>query len=1027
MKKIFTLCTALLMTASVLFAQTGKHPICEKQLPAKPARGINVIAKQANNGAKVGGNPTWGDTMSYCQNATFASAVGVGSAGTDVYWAIKIESAALANRTYITDVEFFVYRAGSYTMSIAYGSTSPGTAVLTQTITATSSDIQTWKNIHLNPALSITANQDMWIIFMNNDADYPASAVTGNTYDNGKYISLGGTSWDLVTTYGLDYTWMIRAISSNTYTPEVPLVNISGPTTVIAGDTVTYTATSGADSYVWTIAGADYQSTNSNTASVMWSTAGTKQLIVAATNTVGTGYDTLDVNVISCDPITTLPWTEDFENASPCWQIADVDASGVTWGIGNVNTYAYSGTNALYCQYSSTQADDWAISPAVTIPANATDISLTWWSGIRSSMYPETYEVLVSTNGTALNNFTMVFSTTDSVETYKKESVSLAAYAGQTINVAFRYRSTDMYVLFIDDVRIGGPELPEGVAISGPTEIMSGATATFNATSISEGVTFAWTAENGTPATGTGDTYNVSWTTPGTYNVILAATNTVGTVYDTVSIDVFSCEGANTVPFATHFDSVSSLRCWTSIDANNDGFTWSILEGYGAVNFSYDNSTYSPITPDDYLVSPAITLPASGNFELFFRVYGLDATYPEENYSVYVSTENHSAADFVNQVFTETLADGYPAEHTVSLGNYAGQTIYIAFRHHNCSDMYALTVEAVEIRGMMPPTVSISAPNGAIAGNTVTLTAVGDNIDSYSWTINGATPSTATTQSVDVVWANAGTYNISVTATNAGGNSTANATITIVSCDPINTFPYTIDFEDGIYDCFTNIDADGDGFSWYTDNTFDEPEGHNNSYGFMYSESYNNYYGALEPDNWFFLPAIEVPADGRLSVSWWDKGLDEDYAEEHYAVYVANQPTTTAATTPVYEGDATDSWVKRNINLSNYAGQTVYIGFRHYNITDMFVLQIDDIVISAEGVGINEANATAVNVYPNPTTGILYVEGEGILNVEVLDLNGRTMMNAQGGAIDISSLDNGVYMIRTTTESGVTMKKIVKK
>ena len=1016
------------MTASVLFAQSSKPLIHEKQLPAKPARGINVIAKQAQSNPKVTGNPTWGDTMSYCQDAAFASAVGVGSAGTNVYWAIKIESAALANRTYITDVEFYVYRAGSYTMSIAYGSTSPGTAVLTQTVTATSSDVQSWKNIHLNPALTITPNQDMWVIFMNNDADYPASAVTGNTYDNGKYISLGGTSWDLVTTYNLDYTWMIRAISSNTYTPEVPSVSISGPTTVLVGDTVSYIATAGADSYVWTINGADYQSTDSNTASVMWSTAGTKQIVVAATNTVGTGYDTLDVNVYSCDPITTLPWFEDFENPSPCWQIADVDASGVTWAIDNVSTYAYSGTNALYCQYSSTQADDWAISPAISIPANATDINLSWWSRILSASYPEDYEVLISTNGTATSNFTMVFSTTDSTETYKKEIVSLAAYAGQTINVAFRYRSTDMYVLFIDDVRIGGLELPEGVAISGPTEVISGNTATYTATSISPDVTFAWTAENGTPATGTGDTYSVSWTTAGYHNVILAATNSVGTVYDTITVEVFNCETVTTLPWATHFDSVNSLRCWTSIDANNDGFTWSILRGYGAVNYSYDNNTETAITPDDYLVSPAITLPAGSNYELYFSVYAIDQNYSEENYSVYVSTENHSAADFVNQVFTETLADGNLAEHTVSLSNYAGQTIYIAFRHHNCSDMFALTIETVEIRGMMPPSVRISAPASAIAGNTVTLTAVGDNIDSYSWTINGATPSTATTQSVDVVWDNAGTYNISVTATNAGGSSTADATINVVSCNPITSFPYTLDFEDGAaYDCFTNIDADGDGFVWNTENVYSEPQGHNNSQGVLFSESYNNYYGALNPDNWFFLPAVTVPANGTLSVSWWDKGLDESYAEEHYAVYVASQPNTTAATTPAFEGYSSDSWVNHSISLSNYAGQTVYIGFRHYDITDMFVLLIDDIVISAEGVGINEADANAVNVYPNPTTGMLYVEGDGIQNVEVLDLNGRTLMSAQGGAIDISSLDGGVYMIRTTTESGVTMKKIVKK
>ena len=1026
MKKIFTICTVMLMSLTVLFAQGSRQNLAEKQVQKIPLRTVNNSVMKAKSGAKITGNPTWNDTMSYCGNDAFASAVGVGSTGTNVYWAIKIEAAALAGRNTITDVEFFVYAAGTYNLSIAYGSTSPGTAVLTQSATATTADSGSWKNVHLTTPLSITSNQDMWIIFMNNDVAYPAAGVTGNSYDNGKYISLDGSSWALVSTYGLDYTWMIRAIS-DTYTLQPPSVNINGPQVVLAGDTVTYTANGTADSYVWTLTGADYQSTNANTANVMWATAGTKQVVVAATNTAGTGYDTLDVNVIACTPITTLPWVEDFENASPCWQLIDNNNNDNNWTISATSGYAHSGTYTLNNRYSSTQEDNWAISPAITIPANATDISLSWYVAARSTNYPETYNVLISSNGTALTSFDSVFGETYGQATYTKRTVSLADYAGMTINIAFQYLSEDMFYLYIDDIRVGGPELPEGVAISGPTEIIAGNTATYIASTISENVTFAWTAENGTPATATGDTLNVSWAAAGNYNVILAATNTVGTVYDTLNVQVIECNTVTTLPYVFNFDSVQTLQCWTTIDANNDGLTWSILPGYGAANYSYDNANYEAIEPDDYLVSPAITLPANGNYELFFQVYGLDENYVEENYTVYVATENHSAADFVNAVYTETISEGGVLEHSVNLNNYAGQTIYIAFRHHDCEDMFALIVKSVEIRGMQAPSVTISAPSAAIAGNTVTLTAVGDNIDSYSWTIEGATPATATTQSVDVVWNNAGTYNISVTVTNAAGSNTATATVNVISCDPITNFPYTVDFENGVYSCFTFIDADGDGQGWETDFNFGENAGHDGSTGLITSASYINNYGPLTPDNWFYLPAITVPAEGGLNISWWEKGQDADYAEEHYAVYVNNQPTT-EATTIVYEGDATGDWVKRTANLGSYAGQTIYINFRHYNVTDMYMLDIDDIVVNTGNVNINEANSTKVSIYPNPTNGMLFVEGEGINSIEVMDINGRTVKSsAKAGAIDLSDLENGVYMVRTATENGVSVKKIVKK
>lgn len=1028
MKKILTICTVMLMSLTVLFAQESRQSLAEKQVQKIPLRTVNNSVMKAKSGAKVSGNPTWNDTMSYCGNEAFASSVGVGSTGTNVYWAIKIEAAALAGRNSITDVEFYVYAAGTYNLSIAYGSTSPGTAVLTQSVTATSTDVNTWKNIHLTTPLSITPNQDMWIIFMNNDVDYPAAGVTGNSYDNGKYISLGGSSWDLVTTYSLDYTWMIRAIS-DTYTLQPPSVNITGPQTVMAGDTVTYTANGAADSYAWTLTGADYQSTNANTANVMWATAGTKQVVVAATNTAGTGYDTLDVNVISCDPVTTLPWVEDFENASPCWQLVDNNNNNNNWTIGATSSYAHSGTNTLYNNYSSVQEDNWAISPAITIPANASDINLTWWVNIRSASYPETYEVLISTNGTSISSFDSIYSETDTVASYQKRTLSLSAYAGQTINVAFRYRSEDMFYLYIDDIRIGGPELPEEVAINGPTEVMAGTTTTYTATTISEGVTFYWAAPGAIPATGTGETFSTSWATAGNYEIILTAVNSVGQVRDTLNVEVIECNTVTTLPYVFNFDSVQTLQCWTTIDANNDGFTWGIFPGYGAANYSYDNDNYEAIEPDDYLVSPAITLPSNGNFELFFQVYGLDESYVEENYTVYVATENHSAADFVNAVYTETISESGVLEHSVNLNNYAGQTIYIAFRHHNCEDMFALVVKSVEIRGMQAPTVSISAPATAIAGNTVTLTAVGDNIDNYSWTIEGATPATATTQSVDVVWNATGTYNISVTATNAAGSGSATTTVNVISCDPITNFPYTIDFEEGsVYDCFTFIDGDGDGYNWTTENQFTEPQGHNGSMGLMTSASYINNLGPLTPDNWVFLPAITVPADGQLNISWWEKGQDADYAAEHYAVYVATQPTVAAATNAMYEGNATGNWMQRAFSLSNYAGQTVYIGFRHYNITDMFMLDIDDILISSAPVGINEANSIKVNIYPNPTSGMLYVDGEGIVSIEVMDINGRTVKSStKAGAIDLSSLENGVYMVRTATENGVSVKKIVKK
>ncbi|MBO4306965.1 MAG: choice-of-anchor J domain-containing protein [Bacteroidales bacterium] len=804
-------------------------------------------------------------------------------------------------------------------------------------------------------------------------------------------------------------------------------VTLNGPTNVMSNTSQTYTATCDDPNATihWILDGVllgNQGTTYTNT----WSTAGTHVLQAYATNNLGSDTASLNITVFDCGVITTLPWEEGFEAGdNTCWTFIDNDQNGNNWTISSNHTY--NGNYCLYVSYNSTQDDDWAISQPITIPANMTSAQLSWYVAA-SSYFEETYEVRVSTTGNTVSDFT------DSIfgETYGgshvKRIVSLSNYAGQTIRIAFRHLSTDMFYLAIDDVRIGGLEAPENVTISGPVEVQVGETATYIASAIGEEITYNWHFYNGTPSFATGDTVTVSWATPGQYSVELHAQNNVGVSHDTLTVNVYDCNDITTFPYAINFQEHQSLMCWTPIDANNDGSTWYLYDGVGAVNFSYDMENDDAITPNDYLVSPAIVIPATGNYEFYFRTGAGSSQAFAEHYSVYVSTGN-TASDFTTPLFSETFANGYAQEHTLSLADYAGQTIYIAFRHHDCSDQLAIVLANVEVRAMTAPTVTINAPSIAQKNQTVTLTAVAENTDSYSWTIEGATPSTANTETVDVTWANAGTYNISVTATNAAGSNTATATITIISCDPISTFPYSMGFESNEdISCWTLIDADGDSFNWTKLNDEQGFTGHNGSTGLMISESYSYMYSVpLTPDNWMFTPAIEVPANTDLKFSWWAKAQDSDYPDENYAVYVTTSVSTTGLPAPVYEGLPNGDWEQHSFDLSAYSGQTIYVAFRHYNVTDMFLLDIDDILISSN-VGIETAEDANINLYPNPTTGKITVEGEGIITVEILDINGRTVMShTNGGVIDMSNLANGIYMVRTVTNNGVSVKKIVKK
>lgn len=72
----------------------------------------------------------------------------------------------------------------------------------------------------------------------------------------------------------------------------------------------------------------------------------------------------------------------------------------------------------------------------------------------------------------------------------------------------------------------------------------------------------------------------------------------------------------------------------------------------------------------------------------------------------------------------------------------------------------------------------------------------------------------------------------------------------------------------------------------------------------------------------------------------------------------------------------------------------------------------------------------APSVYPNPTTGLLTLETDGalLLSAEVLDLAGRIHLQtaARQHQVDLSALPAGTYLVRLTTEFGVTTHRVVK-
>lgn len=166
------------------------------------------------------------------------------------------------------------------------------------------------------------------------------------------------------------------------------------------------------------------------------------------------------------------------------------------------------------------------------------------------------------------------------------------------------------------------------------------------------------------------------------------------------------------VVWSTSFEDANPFYCgWTAIDADGDGFTfeWTrdfecFLYGHsvsadGRANMasaSYDDAYGDPLSPDNYLVSPAITVSTDNTCAaLRFRARSQDDEAYLEHFQVLASTD---PADFSNaDVLFETNTVHDWTTYTCDLAEYIGSTIYIAFRHFDTVDMYYLNIDALEL------------------------------------------------------------------------------------------------------------------------------------------------------------------------------------------------------------------------------------------------------------------------------------------------------------------------------------------
>jgi len=220
----------------------------------------------------------------------------------------------------------------------------------------------------------------------------------------------------------------------------------------------------------------------------------------------------------------------------------------------------------------------------------------------------------------------------------------------------------------------------------------------------------------------------------------------------------------------------------------------------------------------------------------------------------------------------------------------------------------------------------------------VTFTGTPTGLTDYTWDFgDGTIISSGTSNTQTHTYATAGTYYVSLTVAEEA------PTPSVIFFEEY--------FEAGIPGTWANIDGDGDPDNYGLGNWLDVDINTSGD-----AEVISTSWVTAAPftaDDWLITPAIgPLPANQKL---YWNAFATDASYPDGYEVRISTAsqlPATTGnfGTTLFSIGAENPAETARNVDLSAYAGQTVYIAFRN-NSVNQNLLAIDDIIVGTAGAG----------------------------------------------------------------------------
>ncbi len=558
----------------------------------------------------------------------------------------------------------------------------------------------------------------------------------------------------------------------------------------------------------WTFPGGTPSSSTQQNPTVTYNTPGNYDVTLTVTNNAGSGSITQPLYITAYEgPVTSFD-TDIFENTV---NFINTTVNGISWlwefGDGDTST-AYSPTHT-YLEDGTYTVILWATNDCGTTSYTQVITILTlpvadFTSDVQDGCVP------------LVVNFIDQSSSNSDFWVWTMPGASPDASTEQNPTVVYNQAGT--YDVTLEVINAAGSNsitytdfitiYPEALAVFVYT--IDGLTVNF--TNNSENAdSYLWDFGDGNSSTEEDPSH--TYDDGGTYTVVLTATSDL--CGDATFTQTFTLDAAPVAAFTSDIQegcAPLTVQFTDASSSNPDTWVWT-FEGGNPGTSTAQNPTVTYNTPGTYDVTLTVSN-AAGQNSITEVGYIVITTVPDASFT---SSINGVQVDFTN---TTINGDTYSWD----FGDGDSSTEENPSHTYNTDGDYVVELTATNECGSVTSTQTITIVTAPTAGFTADVTngcapltvqftdQSSSNSTSWAWTFEGGNPGTSTTQNPTVTYNTPGTYDVTLTVSNAAGQNTITEVgYIVVTTVPDASFTSSIN---GVQVDFTNTTINGDTYSW---------------------------------------------------------------------------------------------------------------------------------------------------------------------------------------------------------------------